>query len=230
MITGVGIDELVSLHPKLYHMAADSSWPSIARHGLLSTTALLDLFEVMAPDREALEARRRPESVLLTHPVHGQAWVRDQKPMTDASVEAALAGTGLSPEDWYRFLNRRVFFWLTEKRLLTMLGAKPYRHEAHTVLVVDTRALVVDHLADVTLSSMNSGATRPFPWPRNFDTFQPPAHYPFAALRRRRPARNVVVELAVEYSVSNISDYTVDIRRMRGSDVIERLGHDAHPD
>ena len=54
--------------------------------------------------------------------------------------------------------------------------------------------------------------------------------YPFAALRRRRPARNVVVELAVEYSVPNISDYTVDIRRMRGSDVIEGLGHDAHPD
>ena len=32
--------------PRLYHMAEAGSWESVKRHGLLSTTALLDLFEV----------------------------------------------------------------------------------------------------------------------------------------------------------------------------------------
>jgi hypothetical protein len=219
----VELDELISLHPLLYHMAADGSWPSIARHGLLSTTALLDLFDVVDPLREAVEARRRFESVPLTHLVHGQAVVRDQKPMTDASVEAALRGTGLTPRDWYLFLNHRVFFWLTEERLLTMLTARPYRDKIHIVLLVNARGLVTDHLDEITLSPMNSGATRPFPHPRSLDTFKSLSEYPFADLRRRRSARNVIVELAVEYSVPNISDYVVEVRRMRGSQIVERL-------
>jgi hypothetical protein len=140
--------------------------------------------------------------------------------MTDGGLLAALAGTALSPEDWYRFLNQRVFFWLTEERLFRMLAARSYRNEAHTVLVLDTRALVRDHLAHVKLSSLNSGATRPYPWPRDFEIFKPLAEYPFAALRRRRAAQNVVVELAVDYSVTNIADYVLEVRRMKGSEVL----------
>jgi hypothetical protein len=220
---GLDVDELISLHPVLYHMASDGSWPSIARHGLLSTTALLDLFEVADPLRETLEAHRRLETVMLTHPVHGQAFVRDQKPMTDASVEIALAGSGLTARDWYLFLNRRVFFWLTEERLLTMLRARSYRDLTHTVLVVNTRGLVTDHLADITLSPMNSGATLPFPHPRSLETFKTLSEYPFDDLRRRRSSRNIIVELAVGYTVSNISDYVVEVRRMREAQVLERL-------
>jgi Family of unknown function (DUF7002) len=207
-------------------MAADGSWPSIKRHGLLSTSALLDLFEVTPGERDDLEARRRPESVRLQHPIHGQAWVRDQKPMTDSGLVAALAGTELSPEDWYRFLNRHVFFWLTEGRLFTMLGARPYRNEAHTVLVLDTRGLAEEHLAQVTLSSMNSGATRPFPWPRDFRTFRPLDKYPFAALRHKRRPQDVVVELAVDYSVANVRDYVLEVRRMRGTAVLGFIATD----
>jgi hypothetical protein len=146
--------------------------------------------------------------------------------MTDAGLVAALAGTELKPNDWYRFLNRRVFFWLTEDRLFRMLGARPYRSEAHTVLVLDTRALVRDHLAHVTLSSLNSGATRPFPWPRDLGTFRPLGDYPFADLRRRRPARDVVVELAVDYSVTNVWDYVLELRRMKGTAVLGFIAAD----
>ena len=39
------IDEFVNRHPYLYHMAEGDAWKSIERHGLRSTTALLDLFE-----------------------------------------------------------------------------------------------------------------------------------------------------------------------------------------
>src|SRR5438105_21373 len=40
-------------------MAALGSWSAIARHGHLTTSVLLDRFEVTGPERQALEARRR---------------------------------------------------------------------------------------------------------------------------------------------------------------------------
>jgi uncharacterized protein DUF7002 len=40
------VAELVETCPRLFHMAEPGSWAGIQRHGLLSTSALLDLFEV----------------------------------------------------------------------------------------------------------------------------------------------------------------------------------------
>src|SRR6185436_11524880 len=100
----------VSRFPRLYHMAEAGSWPSIERHGLLSTTALLDLFEIKGAEREALELQHRPESVEIRHPRHGVAIIRDQKPLREKSLKQALQD-GLAPRDWYRILNEKVFFW-----------------------------------------------------------------------------------------------------------------------
>jgi hypothetical protein len=44
-------EELVSIYPRLWHMAEDGSWPSIADNGLLSTSALLDLYGVSGKSR-----------------------------------------------------------------------------------------------------------------------------------------------------------------------------------
>ena len=38
-----------------------------------------------------------------------------------------------------------------------------------------------------------------------------------------KPVKNVV-ELVVDYSVPNIADYVVEIRRMRGSEVLKVIG------
>jgi hypothetical protein len=76
-------DYVAERWPKLYHMAEAGSWPSIECHGLLSTSSLLDLFDVQGEDRESIEAMRRPESVRITHPEHGEAWIRDNKPMNE---------------------------------------------------------------------------------------------------------------------------------------------------
>jgi len=130
--------------PRLYHMAERGSWPSIRRHGLLSTSALLDLYEVTGGERARLEGAHRPESVEIVHPKHGKAVIRDQKPMDDRGLRRALTD-GLMPEDWYRILNAKVFFWLTEDRLNRLLGARAYRDLRHDVLVVDTRELLSKH-------------------------------------------------------------------------------------
>jgi len=138
MVNGITIDELSGRFPLLYHMAQLESWLSVERHGLLSTTALLDLFEKRGDERFRIESCHRPESIPICHPVHGRAVIRDQKPMSDPSVRKALAGSGLEPSDWYRELNSRVFFWLTEERLDRLMNARAYRHQRHHVLVVDT--------------------------------------------------------------------------------------------
>ena len=115
---------LASLHPHLYHMASLGSWPSIHRHGLLSTAALLELYAVPSSQRELYESQHRPEIVPLRHPAHGIAELRDQKPMSDAALRHALRGD-LTPADWYRVLNARVFFWTTPERLASLVeGSK----------------------------------------------------------------------------------------------------------
>src|SRR4051812_28129896 len=97
-------------------MAMKDSWPSIQKHGLLPTDNLLDLFEVGADQAAQLTGQRRPASVDIEHEEHGKATVRDQIPMHENDLLRCLTG-GLTPVDWYKRLNERVFFWLTEMRL-----------------------------------------------------------------------------------------------------------------
>ncbi len=213
------LSELLTDCPVLYHMAERGSWPSIRRHGLLSTSALLDLFAVGGEFRLAIEARRRAASVTLTDPVMGRAVIRDQKPMDDRGLGRCLQD-GLTPEDWYRLLNARVFFWLTHERLIRLMMAKPYRNQEHDVLELDTAALVGDYAARVTLCPINSGATKPYATPRGKDTFLPIPDYPYAKWRAKRPRGERVVELAVTGGVHDIDRYVRRVRTMRGEEIL----------
>lgn len=89
-------------------MAEAHSWRLIAKFGLLSTSALLDLFEITGAERDAIESARRPESVAIHHPVHGTAWIRDNKPIIDSVLRRTLVG--MTEAEFYRTLNGRVFF------------------------------------------------------------------------------------------------------------------------
>jgi hypothetical protein len=96
--------DLTRLYPEAYHMAADGSWPSIARHGLLSTAALVERWEIASPGiRESLLQQRRPEQVAIEHPEHGVAIVRDHKPIREAALAEALID--MTPEQWFEVPN-----------------------------------------------------------------------------------------------------------------------------
>lgn len=211
------LDELLRDCPVLYHMAERGSWPSIQRHGLLSTSALLDRFEVTGGRREVIEAERRSEGVVLEHPHLGRATIRDQKPMDDAGLARCLQD-GLTPKEWYRILNARVFMWLTRDRLHRLLTAKPYRSLEHDVLELDAASLVAAYRERITLSPINSGATKPFPAPRGRDTFLPIADYPYAEWRRRRKAGERVVELAVTGGMPDAERFVWRVLTMRGEE------------
>jgi hypothetical protein len=138
-------------------MAESGSWESIRERGLLSTSALLDLFEVEVEERFDIESTRRSEIVQLKHPEHGMALIRDNKPMQEKSLEKCLHG--MTPREWYERLSRRVFFWVEWERLLKLLGARAYRDRPHLVLKVDAAKLLERHVDRVALSPINSGAT-----------------------------------------------------------------------
>ncbi len=207
MVVGVTLDKIVELHPVLYHMAEFGTWESIRTHGLLSTSALLDLFGYIGEKRANIEQCRRKTSIPITDSQHGKAVIRDQRPMSDSKLAKCLRD-GLTPPDWYRLLNGKVFFWLTEARLLTLM--KAYADSEHLVLEVDTRELLRTCGDHVMLAPMNTGTTSPMAHPRGLATFQPPHRYRFEMNRKRKGgARKAIVELTVNHSVPKISDFTV---------------------
>ena len=104
-------------------MAECGSWPSIKRHGLLSTSALLDLFGGQrCGATSGIESHvALQESVTVEHPEHGVAVIRDQRPMPPKALELVL--DGMTPSEWYQLLNGKTFFWVCERDLKKLLNA-----------------------------------------------------------------------------------------------------------
>src|SRR5690606_19027857 len=168
----------------------------------------------------SLVRQHRPECVELRHDTFGKVVVRDQKPMSDAGLLRCL-DNGLTPPDWYELLNRRVFFWPTEKRLHRMMCARAYKSDTHAVIVVDTASLLDAHFNNVLLSKMNSGCTVPFPHARGSKTFLPPTEHPFES--RLKASGEGFAELLVEYAVPDIVDHTVEVYSGRERDRFETI-------
>jgi hypothetical protein len=221
---GVTPEELAQTYPQLYHMADAQSWNSIRKYGLLSTSALLDLFEVNGIRRVQLEARRRPMSEEITHAEHGRAIVRDQSPLVESKLLGCLKDCTL--EDWYCLLNRQVYFWLTKGRLQTLLCAQKYRDHAHIVLTLDTLDFARRYENRIVLSPMNSGNTQPIAHPRSPAIFKRMRDYPFAE-RAKYGDHYQVVELAVEGGADvTASVLAVDVMQCchgKGMRVVENI-------
>ena len=215
--------DLIRLYPELYHVAADGAWPSIQRHGLLSTAALVTRWGVrQGAPQAAILTRRRGESLELTHPEYGTAVIRHQKAMHESSLAAALED--LSPGEWYTMLNDRVFFFLQKARLNELLSARAYRDDAHTVITVDTRSLVAAHEDDIELTKVNTGFAQRFSAePRGQGSFQSIAEYPHPTRAHASAKVLDVAELAVYRGVRDITKHVKRVERMRDGTVLERF-------
>ena len=203
-------EDLVRKYPCLYHMAELDSWPNIQLYGLRSTSALLDLYETPEPLRSQVESKWRSESVSLPHETYGTAIVRDQLPMPEDKLRGCLVD--MTPQQWYKLINGKTFFWPEETPLGWMLNAPPYKGRPHAVIVVPTQALLSHHAQSVTLSPINSGSTYParatgLPRPRGRDTFKSIQNY----------STPWVSELAVERCVPNITDLAVRVEARQGN-------------
>lgn len=194
--------DLASFYPVLFHMAAADSWQSIQSLGLLSTARLVEQFDVPEPLASDLVTKHRPESVRIESTTHGNAIVRDQKPMSYGGLARALP-PGTSAAEWITLLNSMVFFWPTVERLKRFINAREYRGQRKTILVFDTLKTVSSELERVRLSRLNSGCTKPFPHLRSTtDTFLPISEYGF--WERKSRGLDPLAEVAIQDGVSDV--------------------------
>jgi hypothetical protein len=201
--------ELVNEFPRLYHVTDGGAWASIRTHGLLSTSALLDLYGVRGPARSAFESERRPTGMPLRADGLPDVLLRDQSPMSEKALLGCL--DGMTPREWYRRLNAKVFFWTSMRRLQRLLKARAGRDVAQLVLTLDTRSLVTTHRDLILLSGMNTGSTIRRPLPRGPKTFLPIDEFPFEERRRTRSPSDALVELVVEGAVPDILDHLIEV-------------------
>ena len=206
--------EFATRYPFVFHVAKAGSWPSIEQHGLLSTTALLDLFEITGEEREQLEGRRRTASHTLEDPVHGRVVLRNQVPLSEEKLASCLVD--MTPEEWIRLLNGRVFFWLSRPALDRLLGGKEQRDRAHDVIVFDTSRLLERHGGKASLSPINSGSTLYNPARRGWSTFRALPIYD--TLEKRSP-----VELAVAGGVLDARELAVLVEERRGAQLVRTV-------
>ena len=149
-----------------YHWAEPSNLPSIRRHGLLSTERLVELSNLPSIKREQILSQHRPNQLVLPDGII----IRDQTPMPPALLTKALP-KGISPSDWYRFLNRFVFLWGDRERAERHRRAFNGRPQA--LLVFDAVLLLAERKDRVLLSPINSGNARRRPAPRSLRLFVP---------------------------------------------------------
>ena len=232
-------EQLAEFYPRLFHMAWQGSWENICKYGLLSSQALVELFELIPEQGGLLLQNHRPEWVKISCAGLGTATVRDQKPMSDKlkpevasnriatvrdqkpmSDKGVCTALGVNdPRPWYELLNSMVFFWPTKERLRTMMSAKAYIGMKHDLLVVDAEKLVDHHCDNIRLSSMNSGATKPIPHPRDLNLFKTFEEFPFGDRRKRYGVKKAVAEVCVLNSVRDIKDLIVDVRTVTLDDL-----------
>jgi len=211
------LEKLFEMYPRLYHMAEAGAWESIQQRGLLSASAVLDLFHLEGNQRIAYEVQHRREMLSVPHDRTDQIVLRDQRPMPPDRLRLALTD-GTTPEQWYQLINGKVFFWAEHHRLLRLLNA--YGRDEHDVLILDTRSLVTAHLKNVWLCHMNSGNTLPIPHHRGVHIFKRIQDIP---TKKNGKPEKAVVEVLVDRGVPDVAEHTLEVLRMQRDQVIRQI-------
>lgn len=208
-------DEFIFKHPELYHMAQETSWKNIESHGLLSTSALLDLFQIHGQDRVNVEESHRNNGYEINHLTHGTAYIRDQKPLRMSQLEKCLEGISIT--DWLKLLNGKVYLWPTAERVQTLSKARAYRNQTHCLIAVDTIGLLGKYSNDIRLAPINVGATLYNPPKRSPDIFSKIADFP------NRKMTDKVAEVSVNYSIPDIKLIVNSVHLILDGKCIKRL-------
>ncbi|MBA3637350.1 MAG: hypothetical protein H0W57_13175, partial [Rubrobacteraceae bacterium] len=214
-------EELARKHRHLYHVIDPHNWDGIQKHGLLSTSRLLSLFEYSNADRAVIERQRRPASVRLSHPVHGEAVINDNIPLIEKALTPYL-DDGLAAADWYAMLNRRVFFWVDKTSRDGFLRAQAYQGRDRLVLVLDTLSVAKRYGEQMELSPINSGSALRRPPRRGLSTFTPLLKHDYATWRRLRhrvkATPDHIVEVTVVGGVDHIADHLIERHLVTGAE------------
>jgi hypothetical protein len=214
-VENVTPEELAAIHPRLYHTTDAANLEGILRHGLLSTSRILDLFGRSVAERDAFVRQRRRDRVRLEHPDGDVAVITDNSPLHEGNLARCL-DDGLTPPDWCAKLNERVFFWVDEASLHRLLHAAASRDRDRLVLVFDTRLLAQVYAAQIELSPINSGSSVRKPARRGHTTFTPLLQHSYEAWRRLRRdtgekiTLDTIREVTVLDGIDNVEPFLED--------------------
>jgi hypothetical protein len=220
----IELNEMLNDCPTLYHVTNSGNWINIEKRGILSTRALLELYEIADDDRIKILRSRRSGEIELGHPTLPTAYLRDQLPMSDDGLRNCLVDS-MTPEDWYELLNQKVFFWLNPKRLRMLLAAEVYEHKIHDVIEIDTRPLVTAYRGKIWLCPINSGYTKYTPEPRGLSTFMRIDDYPYKMYCELRERGERAVELAIDDAVPDVKQFVKRVTKVSAKSELEVLFH-----
>ena len=200
------VADFTRAQPYLYHLSAVENRASIERHGLLSTSALLDLHGVAGPARAPFEQDQRRAALALPGAAPPVV-LRDQIPLVETKLAACLRD-GLTPRDWRLMLNSRVFFFPSLARVQALLGASVNRGRPQLLISLHAAAVLAAYAQAITLSPLNSGSVLYVPQPRGLDTHARIPDFAYAAWRgkRGRPDR-AIAEIAVDYAMPDAARF-----------------------
>jgi hypothetical protein len=152
---------------------------------------------------------------LIEHPHHGRAFINDNLPLSEKALENCL-DDGLTPRDWLRILNARVFFWADKEGLNRLLGARLNRSRSREVIVVDTLSLAQAHAERIDLCPINSGATLRKATRRGLNTFTPMMRHSFTDWSKLRGRRDQILEVTVQDHVLDMANHVLEVLRTDG--------------
>jgi len=198
-------EELAFRHPRLFHV-------NIKRHGLLSTSFLLDLFGIKGEQRATLEEKPRPISVPLENTKYGRVFLNDNVPLSEKALQKCL-DDNLKPHEWLRLLNARVFFWPTEKSLKSILNARLNRTRAREIIIINTLSLAEVHSKRIELCPINSGSTLRKPARRGINIFTPLLRFSYKEWSKLRGGHDHIHEITIKDHVLDIADHIIDVVR-----------------
>jgi hypothetical protein len=197
----------------LYHMSEKNQWTNIQKLGLWSTSALLDICGYTGDERLKIESQLRRNKVSIKHPTHGVLVLRDQVPMFDWPEQGIyldkLLEDNVTRQDWLKFLNGKIFFWVSRYELNKMLCARQYRDKPQWIITVDTRALLEQYVENAYVSDQNTGSLY------SGRKRGPSTFMPFV----ESPVKSNIIELAIDYGIPNISDFTISVTEYVGTKV-----------
>lgn len=200
-------EKLAKQYPRLYHVTTPGAWLNIQKHGLWSTSYILDQLDIKGIQRTLIETKRRGSEIPLEHPRYGRIIINDNMPLNEQILEKCL-NDKLTPADWLRMLNARVFFWPNQEKLDRLLMAKFNRDRTREVIVVDTLSLVKKHAEGIELSSINSGSTIRKAARRGLNTFVPLLKNDASPFRI---GHHKICEVVVRGCIQDISEHTIEV-------------------
>jgi len=189
------LEYFLQYRPWVYHTTDKSSLAGIKRFGLQSAEEIVGL---TGADARVLLAQRREERRFLPDVEGCKFSLRDQKPMSDAALRKCLEFP-LTPSDWYRLINKRVFFWVSPSTADALHSAKATHGSTQVLLKVDARAFLSKYYARAEVTTINAGYAGRRPARRGLATFTPLAKYENGV--------KSIVELTIVGSVPDIWEF-----------------------